>query len=79
MYTYKRRVQILGDALRVPANQVIATLRRKNLHYCDAQGAPVLDAANWPDERLIEAAFTLFIDEAVRDAHMRGRTLGDDQ
>jgi len=67
MPSYRRRLELLGDALRVKPSQVIATLRNKDLHYCDANGTPVLDAANWTDERLVDAAFRLFIEEADAD------------
>lgn len=67
MHSYRRRIELLGDALRVKPSEVIRTLRSKNLHYFDASGAPVLDAANWTDERLVEAAFRLFIEEV--DGH----------
>jgi hypothetical protein len=53
-------MDLLAYALGVPRDQVITTLRRKNLHYCDARGVTVFDAT-WADERLVEAAITIIV------------------
>ena len=64
MYSYQKRLELLTDALFVEPGQVITTLRRKNTYYCNSQGHVLLGRPNLTDEQLVNAAFSVFIDDS---------------
>jgi hypothetical protein len=62
MYTHLERLELLARALRIGRERVVPTLRKKTYQYYDASGALLFDgAAAWSDDRLVEAAFNLFV------------------
>ena len=74
MTPHEKRLYLLADALPVRAPQdVVAHLRRRNVMYFGAGGTLLLATGpEWSDERLVEAALRLFVDDELRRPARRG-------
>ena len=61
---HQDRLRLLGYALRVPTERVVAVLRAKDVLVYGPGGALLFACGDeWPDERLVEAAVNLFIND----------------
>ena len=62
MHSHQERVELLSHALRVTPEQVVPSLRRRDVLYFGPGGALLFACgADWPDERLVEAALHVFV------------------
>jgi hypothetical protein len=62
--SHDERLRALADALRVPPSRVVSRLRTRNVMYFGPGGTLLLaTSADWSDERIVEAAFQLFVVE----------------
>jgi hypothetical protein len=68
MTPHEQRLKVLADALLIAdTNSVIARLRSRDVMYFGAGGALLFATGpDWSDERLVEAAFDLFMHEESR-------------
>ena len=61
------RLRALAEALRVPPAMVVSRLRTRNVMYFGGGGRLLLaTSADWSDERIVDAAFELFVVEDTR-------------
>ena len=67
MTSHDQRLRALAEALRVHPSMVVSRLRTRNVMYFGGGGSLLLTpSADWSDERIVEAAFHLFVVEETR-------------
>ncbi len=74
MTPHEQRLIALAHVLMLSnPNDVVRALRRKNVMYFDRDGTLLFDPGpQWSDERLVEAAAQLFLDDNHADAPRQG-------
>jgi len=74
MTPHEQRLIALAHVLMLPdPNDVVRALRRKNVMYFGCDGSLLLDPGpDWSDERLVEAAAQLFLDDNDDDEPRQG-------
>jgi hypothetical protein len=76
MTAHEQRLKVLADALLIAdTNSVIARLRSRDV-MCFGAGDALLFATgpDWSDERLVEAAFDLFVHDELRSPRRDGES-----